>query len=452
MSVKIKYLSGKKINTVVDIEDVQAKSLIEDGLAEEVKAEDPMEASLKAYENKVAEIAQKALTETYAKAQDYAAKGLNKISSIRVLPERELEDQTGGFKSINHFLYEVSRSGVNCSAPTALMQKHFNTQALIAKTAGPTGNTEGSLSLTPGTGDGAVIPVQYASEIFKMYGEQDDFMSMAFPFPMNSLSAHLPVLRNYDRSNTTATAGVVVTEPGEATVIPVSKTAWEQRLFTLVKESIMVPVSNEALDDNNVGLGSAIAAQAIWQLRKTINGGILQGSTSSCVGIIGGPATKLVGRAVANEISFADILNMYAAFAHQDANYGGAYWVGHPTVVAQLGTTTIGNFPALFAPGAGATGQPLSILGRPLILTGWAEPLGTSGDLLLVDPKRYIMGFKGGVNSFVSPHVYAASDQTGFRFTQRVNGQQGLTGLIKLEDGSTTVSPFVELATVGGLS
>ena len=214
----------------------------------------------------------------------------------------------------------------------------------------------------------------------------------------------------------------------------------------------MVPVSNEALDDNNVGLGSAIAAQAIWQLRKQINGGIVQGYSTSCTGIIGGSATKIIGRATANAIGFADILNMYAAFAHQDANYGGAYWLGHPTIVGQVFNSTIGSFPAMIAPGGGQQSQPLTILGRPLILTGWAKPLGTSGDLLLVDPKKYIMGFKGGVNSFVSPHVYAASDQTGFRFTQRVNGQQGLTGLITLEDGTNTVSPFVELGQVGGLS
>lgn len=451
--MKVKYLSGNKANTIADLDDVKAKSLIEDGLASEVIAEDPMEAAMKSFEVKASEIANKVMADASAKAVDNLAKGLGKAgANIRVGPERETQDPTSGFKSMNHFLYEVSRSGVNCTAPTPLMQKHFNAQALIAKTAGPTGNTEGTLSLTAGTGDGAVIPVQYASEIFRMYGEQDDFMSMAFPFAMNSLAAHLPILRNYNKANTTVTAGVVTSEPGEANVIPVSKTTWEQRIFTLVKESIMVPVSNEALEDNNVGLGSAIAAQAVWQLRKQINGGIIQGYTTSCTGIIGNAATKIVGRAVANQISFTDLLNMYAAFAHQDANYNGAYWIGHPTIVQQLGTSTIGNFPALFAPGAGATGQPLSILGRPLILTGWSKPLGTTGDLLLIDPKKYIVGFKGGVNSFVSPHVYAASDQTGFRFTQRVNGQLGLTGLITLEDGSTTVSPFVELGAVGGLS
>lgn len=448
---KVKYTSGKRINTIVDIEDAQAKSLIEDGIAEAVAEADPMEAALKSFETKATDTVNKIIADASVKAVEQFSKGISK-ASIRVGPTRELEDPTSGFKSLNHFLYEVSRSGTNCMVPTPLIQKHFNTEAIRVKTAGPTGNTEGSLSLTAGTGDGAVIPVQYETEIFRMYGEQDDFMSLAFPFAMNSLAAHLPVLRNYDRSNTSATVGVVAGEPGEAVVIPVSKTTWEQRIFTLVKEAIMVPVSNEALDDNNVGLGSAIAAQAVWQLRKRINGGIIQGVTSSCTGIIGATATKIIGRANANQISFADLINMYAAFAHQDANYAGAYWLGHPTVVAQLGTTTIGNYPALFAPGGGATGQPLSILGRPLILTGWCKPLGTTGDLLLVDPKRYIMGYKGGVNSFVSPHVYAASDQTGFRFTQRVNGQLGLTGKITLEDGSTTVSPFVELGALTDVS
>jgi HK97 family phage major capsid protein len=446
--MNIKYLSGKKLNTVADVEEKQAKSLIEDGLAEEVKAEDPMEVALKNFEVKASEIANKVMADATAKSVDQFAKGINR--SIKVGPDKELEDGTGGFKSMNHFLYEVSRSGINCSTPTPLMQKHLNTQALISKVAG--GNTEGTITVTAGTNDGAVVPVQYASNIFQMYGEQDDFMSRAFPFAMNSLAAHLPVLRNYDRSNTNVANGLVVQEPGEAISINVSKTTWEQRIFTLVKEAILVPVSNEALDDNNVGLGAAIAAQAIWQLRKKINGGIMQSNTSSCVGIIGNASTKIVGRAIAAQISFADMINMYAAFAHSDASYQNAVWVGHPTILAQVSTSTVGNFPAMFAPGAGQTGQPLTILGRPLILSGWSKTLGTTGDLMLVDFKKYIVGYKGGVDSFVSPHVYAASDQTGFRFSQRLNGQLGLTGLITLEDGATQVSPFVVLGAVGGLS
>jgi HK97 family phage major capsid protein len=480
----IKFLSGKNLNKVLEVEDLAAKSYIDDGLAVEVIPEDPMELAMKNFEVKTQEIADRVMAEATTKAIANITKGISKASpAIRVGPERELMDGTNGFKSMNHFLFEVSRSGIDCRNPTDLIKKSFNLEALRMKTAGPAGNTEGApLSLTPGTTDGAIIPVDYATEIFKMYGDQDDFMSMAFPFPMNSLSAHLPVLRNYNFSNTAGSAGVVPYEQGEATVIPVSKTTWEQRLFTLVKESIMVPVSNEALDDNNVGLGTAIAAQAVWQLRRTINGAMIQGfsntagaansNSASCYGILGtngagviggglytnthtqtGP-TVLVSRAVKNQIAFADIMSMYAAFAHGHANYNGAVWVGHPTICTQVSSTTIGNFPAMVVPGGASMeqGRPLSILGRPLILTGWAGTLGVTGDLMLIDFKKYIMGFKGGVNSFVSPHVYAASDQTGFRFTQRVNGQLGLTSPIILEDGATQVSPFVALGQVGGLS
>lgn len=475
----LKFLSGKNLGKTLEIEDVQAKSYVDDGLAEYVVAVDPMDAAMAAFEIKTTEIAERVMAAATTKAIGNITRGLKNAHAtvIKVGPERELEDGTGGFKSMNHFLYEVSRSGNNCSQPTELVKKHFHMEALRMKTAGPTGNTEGApLSLTPGTTDGAIIPVDYATEIFRMYGDQDDFQSMCFPFPMNSLSAHLPVLRNYNFSNISPTGGVVPFEQGESVVIPVSKTTWEQRLFTLVKESIMVPVSNEALDDNNVGLGTAIAAQAVWQLNRTINGAIVQGfsntagsansASASCSGILGTNAgggiypgndqgvTVLQARATINKISFADIMGMYALFAHGHANYGGAVWLCHPTCLPQISTSTIGSFPAIITPGGGAgnEGRPLSILGRPLIVTGWAKTLGTTGDLMLVDFKKYIIGFKGGVSSFVSPHVYAASDQTGFRFTKRVNGQLGLTSPITLEDGSTLVSPFVALGQVTGLS
>lgn len=454
--MKIKYLAGKKANTVEILDDLKAKSLIEDGLAEVVELTEN-EKSVENFTTKINEMAEEIATKAASKAVENVTKGLNQ-SRIHVSAPRELLDTTGGFKNMNHFLMEVKYSGDNLRQPTKTLTKYFETENLRLKTAGATpGGVEGSLTLTPGYSDGAPIPIEYLSELYKVWGDQPNFAEMARPIAMNSLSAKIPVDAVYDRSNIQPSSGLIVNEAGEANVIPNSKLLWEQRLLTLVTESIMAPVSNETLSDNNVNWGTVVGAQAVYQLRKQINGGIIKGTTSSCVGIIGNAGTKIVGRAASGTISFADILNMYGAFDSEGGSYSNAVWIAHPTTVGAIYNSTIGSFPAMIAPGNGSKESisPLNILGRPVYLTGYCNALGTGGvtgtaDLLLVDFKQYLFGYKGGVDSFVSPHVFATSNQTGFRFTQRVNGQLGRLRLTTLEDGSTHVSPFVQLGPVGG--
>ena len=46
-----------------------------------------------------------------------------------------------------------------------------------------------------------------------------------------------------------------------------------------------------------------------------------------------------------------------------------------------------------------------------------------------------------------SPHVKFVNDQTVFRGIQRLDGQPWLDSALTLSDGTTTVSPFITVAT-----
>ena len=238
--------------------------------------------------------------------------------------------------------------------------------------------------------------------------------------------------------------GVVAATISESANITQSKTNWEQITLTLSKESIIVPVSNELLEDNNVALGSVIAEQAGFQITKAKNGGILQGSTAF-TGIIGHASAVNVVRQAHLQVQFLDVLDMYASFAFDDASYESSVWFAHPTVIPQLGNMTSGNYNIYFPPGGAQDGSVGRLMGRPIIVTGWAEPLGTPGDLILADMKKYVSGYRNGMQSMVSPHVFFLTDEQAFRFTERVCGRPGLSSPITLEDGVTQVSPFVTL-------
>jgi HK97 family phage major capsid protein len=467
--MKIKYLSGKKLGTSEDVTDVIGKPLIEQGYAEEIVPENELDLAMKDFKEMITKVVSETATAVAQQAADKAAttaveninKGLAKIKGtgeIVVGPDRELEDRTGGFKSSSHFYSDVAQAN---SRNNPFVSKALGKYIELAKKS-TVGNAEGTITGPTYSADGIPVPITFATEIFRMYGDVPDFTTMIFQVPMATNFTKIPVLKNYVRQPVAVSAGaftsnVVVSAsiPGESTNIPQSKTVWEQISLTLSKESVVVPVSNELYEDNNVALGSVISEQASYQIKKQINGGIIAGGTvtgasSAYTGIIGHASTLHQNRAVANQVGFGDVMGMYAKFAFDDANFGGSAWFCHPTVLPQLANMTSGNYNIYFPPG-GARGLAVdTLLGRPLHVTGWCQALGSPGDLLLVDMKKYVGGYKGGLTSFVSPHVFFLTDEQAFRFTMRVTGKPGLTGPITLEDGSSQVSPFIQLGSVVG--
>lgn len=433
--MKIKYLSGKKNGTVAEIEDVQAKSLIEDGIAEEVQP-DALDVALKGLEGKIEEAATKAAEKAAHETVAKISKGLGKVKpTIVVGADRATEDPTGGYKHLGEFLMDVKNWSNDRSGASDKLKPFLKST---------TGNTEGA---APDAGP--TVPVAYTSEIFQVTGGIPDFWQYVFKVPVQTSSVKIPVLKNYNRANTTAANGVVATVTSEAAAITQSKTNWEQLSLSLAKETIVVPASNELLEDNIVSLGAVIAKQADYQIKKAVNRGILQGS-SALTGIIGHASAVAVAEEAsqaAGTLNFANIAKMYAAFAHDDADYNNAVWFVHPTVLPALFQLTSGNYNVYTAPGAANDTPSGKLFGRPLIVTGQANTLGTSGDIVLADLSKYVGIYKGGMNTMVSPHVFFLTDEQAFRFTLRIGGKPGLSGAITLEDGSTTVSPFVTLAT-----
>lgn len=429
--MKIKFLKDKfgyKAGDVAELEAVEASDFIAKGLAEKVdESADALDKVVADFEAKVNTAVEKAATDAATKVVEKIAKGVAK-PRIVVGNDNVEGDPQAGFKSFGEFAAEV----VKFSTGRATSE---NFQRYVKST---TGNTSGA---APDAGP--TVPVAYASNIFKVSGGQPDLLSMAFQVPMTTGSVKVPVLKNYNKANTTAANGVTANVIAEAAAITQSRSNWEQISLSLSKLAVLVPVSDELLEDNIVALDSVLNEHAAYQIRKACNAGIVSGN-SAFTGVIDHAATKVVNRDTADTVKFVDVLAMYAAFAHDDADYQNAVWLVNPTVLPQLGNMTSGN-QNIYTP-AGVAGNPFAtLLGRPIIVTGHAKALGTAGDVLLVDLKKYLAGMKGGINAASSMHLFFNTDETAFRYTLRVNGKPGLTGPITLEDGATTVSPFVQL-------
>ena len=111
----------------------------------------------------------------------------------------------------------------------------------------------------------------------------------------------------------------------------------------------------------------------------------------------------------------------------------------------QAGTDNVGGFqPAAVFQAGGPTGYQL--LGRSVVITGRVSTLSSKGDVILVDPTPYAVGVRQGIAIDKSPHVYFSSDQLAIRGKFLGDGLPLWETTRTLQDGSTTVSPYVVLA------
>jgi hypothetical protein len=85
------------------------------------------------------------------------------------------------------------------------------------------------------------------------------------------------------------------------------------------------------------------------------------------------------------------------------------------------------------------------MLTRPVVFTEKTEKLGDQGDIILADLSQYCVGLRSEMRFDLSPHVHFDTDELMARLIERHDGQPLWDEPLTLEDGVTTVSPFVIL-------
>jgi HK97 family phage major capsid protein len=159
-------------------------------------------------------------------------------------------------------------------------------------------------------------------------------------------------------------------------------------------------------------------------------------------GIINAPCTKAVTRTSGGSIVFDDLANMEAGFLGEDP-----VWIGSISTKAELMTMNGPSGNPSYLWGNATTGVPNTLLGHPILWTDKTPALGALGDLILADLSYYLVGtLEEGTTLESSPHQKFTSNKTVFRIVHRVDGQPWLSKVITLTDGTTTLSPFVQIA------
>ncbi len=164
------------------------------------------------------------------------------------------------------------------------------------------------------------------------------------------------------------------------------------------------------------------------------------------LGIFGSGALITPTRAVASQVALADLANIMARM-YPDSLYGpNTIWIMSPAVLAQLiqlQTTVVSWMPQ----SAGASQRiPATIMGMPFAVTEKVPTLGTTGDIGLYDLSYYLIGDRSDLRIDSSIHARFTTDETAWRFVERVDGQPWVDSAFTPYNGGATLSPFVQLS------
>jgi HK97 family phage major capsid protein len=309
-----------------------------------------------------------------------------------------------------------------------------------------------ALGESSGATGGYIVPPDFYQQLLAIAAEAATVRPYAFVMPMNSATLQFPYLditTAQAAGNSPFFGGVIANWTSEAQTRTEVEPKFKMMELKAQELSGYSVSSNILLQDAAFGLekflftlfGKAVA----WYEEYAF----LQGNgVGKPLGIINAAATAIAlpgGRTSANTIQYQDIATMLSKLL--PASYIRAQWWISPTCVPQILQLKDGANRAIFiSVDQGAVKPPVwKLLNLPVNITEKLPAMGTQGDILLADPSLYVIGDRMALEVAASEHVNFLANQMTWRFVQRVDGRPWLDNVITLQDGTSTVSPFVVL-------
>jgi HK97 family phage major capsid protein len=306
-------------------------------------------------------------------------------------------------------------------------------------------------SMTEGVGEdgGFAVSSQFYAELLDRSLEQEAIRPRTNVIPMASSMVTAP---SFDYSDGTGAkrAGLQLVWMGEGAPASNQTAKLTPLNMRAHKAGIWIAVSNEAAEDIPV-FERRIEVAMVDATTAGLDFAFLFGNgAGQPLGVMNAPALVTVGKEGSQTAAtiVEDNLVKMAGRLHPSC-WRNAVWLISPTCIPQLFKLAQAT-----GPNAGArtaviseTDQGLRILGKEVIVTDACAPLGTTGDVILADLSKYLIGLRRDARLVTSIHAGWQTDETGVRMVLRLGGQPEWKAPVKLRDGTNTVSAFVALET-----
>ena len=301
---------------------------------------------------------------------------------------------------------------------------------------------------------GFLVQQDFSTELLKRTYEVGEIMSRVRKIPISPTSNGLKVNAIDETSRATGSrfGGIRGYWAAEGGVKTASKPKFRQIELNLHKLIGLCYATDEMLADT-IALEAIIKEGFAEETNFLVEDAIIEGTGAGMPsGIMGSGALITVAKEVgqlANTIRYPNLCKMWSRmWARSRRN---AAWFINQDVEPELFNMGIvvgtGGSPVYTPPG-GAPETPYSnLFGRPVIPVEYCATLGTTGDILLADLSQYLMIDKGSQQTAYSIHVRFVYDEGVYRFVYRVDGSPIWKSDLTPFKGTTTVSPFIVLAT-----
>ncbi|MFC8515487.1 phage major capsid protein [Streptomyces sp. NPDC057257] len=305
-------------------------------------------------------------------------------------------------------------------------------------------------SVSPADG-GFLVPETLRSQLLEIALETAVVRPQATVVPMDSARVPFPSIDV--TSNASSVFGGMVAYWGEESAALTDANPKFSRVELDAKKLTgLSVVPNELLQDSIISFSALI--ERLWPLTLAFeeDAKFMSGSgAGEPLGFLGAgnsasvPVSAESGQA-ADTIVYENIVKMYARMMPSSLNR--AVWIISPDTIPELFTMALsvgtgGN--SVFVVNAAGPG-PMTLFGRPIIVSEKASVLGDRGDISFVDLSYYLVGDRQSMSASSSTDWKFGNDQTAFRIIQRVDGRPWIKSAITPKNGGNSLSPFVELA------
>ena len=320
------------------------------------------------------------------------------------------------------------------------------------------GKQKASLAEGAGFTGGYTVPVQFYADLLRLMAEKSFIRDRCTVLPMQSRTLMVPALKQsstvFTRGQSQFFGGIVMSWTPEAVVLNESDPVFREIELVARDLTFVTVASNQLLQDNAVALDTLLTTLFQEAVAWSYDYYILQGKLANePQGVVTAPGAYLYPR-TGSPVNVTDIITMLSHLYTQ--SWDNACFVGNPGLIPTIGTLTQGtggNFFAWMNPtpnqqsneGPLAQKMPAILAGLPIFWSEKTSAAGQTGDLILADFSKYLIGDRLAIQIEVSPHIRFSQNQMMWRIIVRWDGTPWQDAPITLADQVWQVSPLVVL-------
>lgn len=292
-----------------------------------------------------------------------------------------------------------------------MRNKHSNTQILNALQEGT--DSEG----------GFLVPDEFEHTLIESLEEENIFRKLAHVITTSTGDRKIPVVASKGSASWVDEEGTINDSDDAFTQVSIGA----YKLGTLIK------VSNELLNDSVFNLEAYISKEFGRRIGTKEEDAFFNGNgVGKPVGIFNATGGAQIGitTASATEIKADEIIDLFYSLK---ASYRKkAVWIVNDSTIKAIRKLKDANGNYLWQP-ALTSGTPDTLLGRPVYTSSYVPTIAAGAKTIAFgDFSYYWIADRQGRNFKKLSELYAATDQTGFVATQRVDGKLILPEAIKV--------------------